>query len=57
LTVKPHRLPLLRGVTRNVAALALVSLLTDVSTEMLVYLVPLYLEYVLHASPSIIGLI
>src|SRR5205085_2354771 len=36
---------------------ALVSLLTDVSTEMLVYLVPLYLANVLLASPSIIGLI
>ncbi|MEP7360813.1 MAG: MFS transporter [Chloroflexota bacterium] len=38
-------------------ALSLVSLLTDVSTEMLVYLVPLYLANVLLASPSIIGLI
>ena len=38
-------------------ALALVSLLTDVSTEMLVYLVPLYLANVLLASPAIIGLI
>lgn len=30
-----------RGITRNVVALAVVSLLTDVSSEMLVYLVPL----------------
>lgn len=46
-----------KGITRNVAALAVVSLLTDVSSEMLVYLVPLYLANVLAASPSIIGLI
>ena len=46
-----------RGITRNVAALALVSLLTDVSSEMLVYLVPLYLANVLAATPSIIGVI
>ncbi len=46
-----------RGITRNVLALAVVSLLTDVSSEMLVYLVPLYLANVLAASPAIIGLI
>ena len=46
-----------KGITRNVVALAVVSLLTDVSSEMLVYLVPLYLANVLAASPSIIGLI
>jgi MFS family permease len=46
-----------KGITRNVAALALVSLLTDISSEMLVYLVPLYLANVLLAGPAIIGLI
>jgi MFS family permease len=46
-----------KGITRNVAALAVVSLLTDVSSEMLVYVVPLFLANVLAASPSIIGLI
>ena len=46
-----------RGITRNVLALAVVSLLTDVSSEMLVYLVPLYLANVLAASPATIGLI
>lgn len=46
-----------RGITRNVAALALVSLLTDISSEMLVFVVPLFLANVLAASPSIIGLI
>jgi MFS family permease len=46
-----------RGITRNVLALALVSLLTDISSEMLVYVIPLFLANVLAASPSIIGLI
>jgi MFS family permease len=40
-----------------VVALGVVSLLTDVSSELLIYLVPLYLANVLGASPSIIGLI
>jgi MFS family permease len=48
---------LTRGITRNVVALGVVSLLTDVSSEMLVYLIPLFLANVLAASPSIIGLI
>ncbi len=48
---------LTRGISRNVVALGLVSLLTDVSSEMLVYLIPLFLANVLAASPSIIGLI
>jgi MFS family permease len=46
-----------RGITRNVAALALVSLLTDVSSEMLVYVIPLFLANVLAVTPSVIGLI
>jgi MFS family permease len=48
---------LTKGITRNVVALGLVSLLTDISSEMLVYLIPLFLANVLLASPSIIGLI
>jgi MFS family permease len=48
---------LTRGITRNVVALGLVSLLTDISSEMLVYLIPLFLANVLLASPSVIGLI
>jgi MFS family permease len=48
---------LTRGITRNVVALGVVSLLTDVSSEMLVYLIPLFLANVLIASPSIIGVI
>ena len=51
------RTGLLRGITRNVVALGVVSLLTDVSSELLIYLVPLYLANVLGASPSIVGLV
>ena len=46
-----------RGVTRNVVALGFVSLFTDVSSEMLVYLIPLYLANVLLAPAAVIGLI
>jgi MFS family permease len=46
-----------RGITRNVVALGLVSLFTDVSSEMLVYLIPLYLANVLAAPAAVIGLI
>ncbi len=47
----------LRGVTRNVIALGFVSFFTDISSELLVYLIPLYLANVLAASPEIIGVI
>lgn len=42
---------------RNVVILGLVSLLTDISSEMVYPLVPLYLTAVLGASPSVLGLI
>lgn len=42
---------------RNVALLGLVSLLTDIASEMVYPLVPLYLTAVLGASPSVLGLI
>ena len=48
---------LLRGIPRNVVVLGAVSLLTDVSSELLVYVIPLFLANVLAASPSVIGLI
>jgi MFS family permease len=48
---------LTRGITRNVVALGIVSLLADISSEMLVYIIPLFLANVLAASPSVIGLI
>jgi MFS family permease len=46
-----------RGITRNVVALGFVSLFTDISSEMLVYLIPLYLANVLLAPAAVIGLI
>jgi MFS family permease len=51
------RTSLLRGATRNVVLLGLVSLLTDVSSELLVYVVPLFLANVLAATPTVIGVI
>lgn len=51
------RASLLRGITRNIVVLGLVSLLTDVSSELLVYVVPLFLANVLAATPSIIGVV
>jgi MFS family permease len=48
---------LTRGITRNVVALGLVSLFTDISSEMLVYVIPLYLANVLLAPAAVIGLI
>ena len=51
------RLALTRGITRNVVALGLVSLFTDISSEMLVYVIPLFLANVLLAPAAAIGLI
>src|SRR5450830_96948 len=51
------RRALTRGITRNVVALGFVSLFTDISSEMLVYVIPLYLANVLFAPAAIIGLI
>jgi MFS family permease len=51
------RRALTRGITRNVVALGFVSLFTDISSEMLVYVIPLYLANVLLAPAAVIGLI
>lgn len=48
---------LLRGVGRNVIILGVVSLLTDVSSEMLYPVVPLFLTAVLHAPMTVVGLV
>ena len=48
---------LVRGITRNVVLLGIVSLLTDVSSELLVYVVPLFLANVLAATPTVIGIV
>lgn len=43
--------------SRNIVMLGLVSLLTDVSSEMVYPLIPLYLTAVLGASPGVLGII
>jgi MFS family permease len=48
---------LFSGITKNVYATGLVSLFTDISSEMIYPLVPLFLANVLGAPKSIIGLI
>ena len=45
------------GVNRNVFFLGVVSFLTDVSSEMVVYILPLFLTNVLGVKTSIVGLI
>ncbi len=47
----------MRGITRNVLVLGLVSLLTDVSSEMIYPLLPLFLTVVLGAGPAFLGAI
>ena len=51
------RQPLLKSLPRNVWITTLTSLLTDVSSEMIAYLIPLFLANVLGVSTGIIGLI
>ena len=46
-----------RGISRNVFLLSLVSLLTDVSSEMVYPLVPLFLSGTLGAPASVVGMI
>lgn len=48
---------LFAGLGRNVFVLGVVSLLTDISSEMLYPVVPLFLTSVLHAPMSVLGLI
>ena len=45
------------GITRNVLILGVVSLLTDVSSEMIYPLLPLFLTTVLGAGPAFLGVI
>jgi MFS family permease len=49
--------PNLRGITRNVVVLGWVSFLTDVASEMLYPIMPLFLVGTLGASPALLGLI
>lgn len=45
------------GLSRNVVALGLVSMLTDVSSEMIYPLLPLFLTSVLGAGQTFVGLV
>jgi MFS family permease len=47
----------IRGISRNVVVLGLVSFFTDVASEMLYPLIPLFLVGVLGASPALLGVI
>jgi MFS family permease len=47
----------LRNLPRNVWIVTITSLLTDISSEMIVYLIPLFLANVLKAGTAVIGLI
>jgi MFS family permease len=55
-TVASERSPI-RGISRNVFLLGLVSLCTDTSTEMIYPLIPLFLTQVLGAPMAIVGVI
>jgi hypothetical protein len=46
-----------RGITRNIFLLGLVSLFTDLSSQMVFPLIPLYLVSVLGAGASIVGIV
>jgi MFS family permease len=48
---------ILRGITRNVFLLGLVSLFTDLSSQMVFPLIPLYLFTVLGAGASVVGIV
>lgn len=54
---KPGRLSTLRQLPRNVWVMAATSFLTDISSEMLINLLPLFLANVLGVRTSVIGLI
>lgn len=46
-----------KRLSRNVYVLTLTSLFTDISSEMIVYLIPLFITNVLGASTAVVGLI
>lgn len=57
IAVKTNRQGLFQGITQNVAALGLVSFFTDVSSEMIYPLLPLFLTAVLGAGAAFVGLV
>lgn len=57
LEASPARLPFLSGITRNVFVTGFVSMLTDISSEMIYPILPLFLANVLGAGAITIGFI
>ena len=51
-----RKIGIFRGITRNVFILGLVSLFTDLSSQMVFPLIPLYLVCVLGAGASVVGI-
>ncbi len=56
-TAAPWTLPALKGLPRTVVLLGLTSLFTDVGTEMIFPLLPVFLVESLGASPAFLGLV
>src|SRR3954471_23095605 len=54
---RPEREPWFTGLSRNTVLLAMASLFSDVSTEMLYPILPVYLTQTLKAGGSVVGLI
>src|SRR3990170_173260 len=48
---------IIKGVKKNVFILGIVSFFTDISSEMLYPIIPIFLTVVLHAPMSVVGLI
>ncbi len=57
MTLTPEKQNNLRRLPRNVWVVTATSLLTDVSSEMLAYLIPLFLANILKTGTAVIGLI
>jgi len=54
---KSRRITIFEGITRNIFALGLVSLLTDVSSQMVFPLIPLFLTTVLGSGAYAVGIV
>jgi len=55
--VEDAKKPLKKIIISNIVILGMVSLFTDISTEMIYPILPIYLTAILGASPAIIGII
>jgi MFS family permease len=57
LSVMIEKKPLLKGLTRNTYLLAMTSFFSDVSTEMLYPVLPIFITQVLGADASVVGIV